>query len=168
MMILFFFFFDHARGSQQYFQFLNAAFDESLLIFGGLIFGVLDQFPAFHRFMQAVSNFLTLNGAQVLKFVLKLLKTFLCQEFRGHNTFLTKEFASCTGCNWAPFVKAGLIYHDSKRDASAALTRLDGLPKTDAFSLRPVSAYFLAHDFRGIEQSRELRDVHFNRVLPDL
>ena len=42
--------------AKQDLKFLDAAFNESLLIFGSLIFGIFDQFAAFHGFMQALGD----------------------------------------------------------------------------------------------------------------
>ncbi len=47
-------FLNDARRSQDHFQFLDTTFNKSLFVFGGFVFGILDQLAAFHGLMQAV------------------------------------------------------------------------------------------------------------------
>ena len=56
--------FDHPGVGEQDLQLLDAAFNKSLLVFGGFVFGVFDQLTTFHGFVQALSDFLAFMRAQ--------------------------------------------------------------------------------------------------------
>ena len=62
--------FDHPGVGKQHLQLLDAPFNESLLVLGGFVFGVLDQLSAFHRLMQTLGNFLAPDRAQVFQLFL--------------------------------------------------------------------------------------------------
>ena len=53
---------DDASSGQEDLKFLYAAFNESLLVLGSLIFGIFDQFAALHGFMQALGDLGTLGA----------------------------------------------------------------------------------------------------------
>src|SRR5574340_371876 len=110
-----------AGGRQEHLQLLDAAFHECLLVLGSFVFGVLDEFAAFHSLVETVSYFLPLDRFQVIELFLKLLEAFLGEELGRHNDCPTiEEFASHPGCNIAPpqRPKATILYHASEWESS--------------------------------------------------